>query len=92
MYYKLLISGERADFTMLALDFDKKELSILANYAAPFSSSWTELSSSQGGIDHLIGLSEGIESGLLYNFEIDHAQKTCKITSQQTTLGAPGHC
>ena len=92
MYYKLLISGERADFTTLALDLDKKELSILANYAAPFNSSWTELSSSQGGIDHLIGLSEGIESGLLYNFEIDHAQKTCKITSQQATLAAPSHC
>ncbi|KAL4893489.1 putative isomerase YbhE [Aspergillus ambiguus] len=88
---KLLISGERADFTTLALDLDRKELSILANYAAPFNASWVELSSSQGSIDRLVGLSEGNESGLLYIFEIDHAQKTCKITSQQPTMGAPGH-
>jgi hypothetical protein len=88
----LLISGERADFTTLALDLDRKELSVLANYPGFFNVSWVERSSSQGSIDRLIGLSEGLERGLLYSFEIDHAGKTCKTTSQQPTLGAPAHC
>lgn len=87
-----MISGERGDFTTLAFDPGNKELSVLANYAAPFNASWIEPFSSQGSIDRLIGLSEGVESGLLYSFEIDHAQKTCHITSQQSTFGAPGHC
>lgn len=89
---KLLISGDRANFTTLALDLGKKQLSILANYTAPSNASWTERSSSDGRIDRLIGLSEDDESGLLYSFEIDHEQKTCNITSQKPTLGAPGHC
>ncbi|KAL4939486.1 hypothetical protein BDV06DRAFT_214252 [Aspergillus oleicola] len=91
MTYKLLLSGERADFTTLELDVGKKELRILANHPAPFNASWVEPASSQGGVDSLIGLSEGDEAGLLYTFEIDHAGKAYRITSQQPTLGAPGH-
>lgn len=92
MHCKLLLSGDRADFTTLALDLDKKKLSILANYAAPYNASWIEPVSSQGSVDQLLGLSEGDDAGLLYSFEVDHAHKACKITSQQPTLGAPGHC
>lgn len=88
----LLISGQRANFTTLCLDVDKRELSILAEYAAPFNVSWVEPWSSHGDVDRLVGLSEGSESGLLYTFEIDHAQKTCNITSQKPTLGDPAHC
>lgn len=88
----LLISGQRANFTTLVLDVDKGELSPVADYPGPFNVSWVEPSSSQGGVDRLVGLSEGDESGLLYTFEIDHAQKTCNITSQKSTLGAPAHC
>ncbi|RAH72504.1 putative isomerase YbhE [Aspergillus aculeatinus CBS 121060] len=91
MHYKLLLSGDRADFTTLAFDLDKKKLSILANYAAPYNASWVEPVSSQGSVDQLLGLSEGDDAGLLYSFEVDHAHKACKITSQQPTLGAPGH-
>ncbi|OJJ96651.1 hypothetical protein ASPACDRAFT_63549 [Aspergillus aculeatus ATCC 16872] len=91
MHYKLLLSGDRADFTTLALDLDKKKLSILANYAAPYNASWVEPVTSQGSVDQLLGLSEGDDAGLLYSFEVDHAHKACKITSQQPTLGAPGH-
>lgn len=92
MKSKLLISGERPNFTILEIDLAKKALYIVAHYAAPFNSSWIELSSSKGDIDFLIGLSEGVESGLLYTFEVDHGRKAFKITSQQPTLGAPGHC
>lgn len=92
MKRKLLISGERADFTTLAFDEDKAELRILANYPAPFNASWVELSSSKGGIDCLVGLSEGFESGSLYTFKIDHEHQTCTTTSSQPTLGAPAHC
>lgn len=88
----LLLSGKRADFTTVALDLDKKELSIVANYPGPFNASWIEPSSSSGDVDRLIGISEDQPSGLLYTFEIDHAHKTCKITSQQPTLAAPAHC
>lgn len=88
----LLVSGQRANFTTLSLDVDKRELSILAEYPGPFNVSWVEPSSSQGHVDRLIGLSEGEDSGLLYTFEIDHTQKTCNITSQKSTLGAPAHC
>ncbi|RMZ82540.1 hypothetical protein DV736_g6636, partial [Chaetothyriales sp. CBS 134916] len=91
MNRKLLLSGERADFTTLAFDLDKKELSILANYAAPFDASWIEPASSLGSIDRLVGLSEGLESGLLYSLEVNHVQNVCKITSQKPTLGAPCH-
>lgn len=87
----LLISGDRADFTTLALDVERKKLSLVANYPAPANASWVEPTSSHGDVDRLVGLSEGEESGLLYTFEINHAQKTCKITSQKPTLGAPGH-
>ncbi|KAK9234663.1 putative isomerase YbhE [Lipomyces kononenkoae] len=91
MEYKILLSGERADFTVIAFDLGKKRLSLVANHPSPFNVSWVELFSSRGSIDRFIGLSEGLESGLLYSFEIDHSQKTCKITSQQPTLGAPAH-
>ncbi|KAL4799014.1 Lactonase, 7-bladed beta-propeller-domain-containing protein [Aspergillus venezuelensis] len=91
MAYKLLLSGERADFTTVDFDVDKKELRVLANYPAPFNASWVEPASSQGGVDSLIGLSEGDEAGLLFTFDIDHAREACTITSQQPTLGAPGH-
>ncbi|KAK2600062.1 hypothetical protein QQS21_005226 [Conoideocrella luteorostrata] len=87
----LLLSGDRTDFTTVAFDVEKADLRVVENYPAPFNVSWVELVSSHGGVDRLIGLSEGIESGLLYTFEIDHSQKTCKITSQQPTLGAPAH-
>lgn len=88
----LLISGQRANFTTLSLDVDKRELSILAEYPAPYNVSWVEPWSSNGDVDRLIGLSEGTESGLLYTFEIDHARKRCNITSQKSTLGDPAHC
>ncbi|OJJ02458.1 hypothetical protein ASPVEDRAFT_151102 [Aspergillus versicolor CBS 583.65] len=91
MSYKLLVSGERANFTTLALDVDKKELRLLANYPAPHNASWVEPCKSQGSTDRLIGLSEGEEAGLLYTFEVDHEREACRITSQQPTLGAPGH-
>ena len=92
MQNRLLLAGDRADFTTLQFDQKKGKLSILANYAAPFNASWVELSSSQRGVDQLVGLSEGDESGLLYTLEIDHLEKDCTITSQLPTLGAPGHC
>ncbi|GAT26303.1 hypothetical protein RIB2604_02008850 [Aspergillus luchuensis] len=92
MQYRLLLAGDRADFTTLEFDQKRGKLSILANYAAPFNASWVELSSSQRGLDQLVGLSEGNESGLLYTFEIDHLKKDYTITSQLPTLGAPGHC
>lgn len=88
----LLISGQRANFTTLCLDVDKGELSILAEYPAPFNVSWVEPWSSHGDVDRLVGLSEGTESGLLYTFQIDHARKSCNITSQKSTLGDPAHC
>lgn len=88
----LLISGDRANFTTLSLDVAKRQLSLVANYPAPENASWVEPASSHGDVDRLVGLLEGEESGLLYTFEIDHEQKRCKITSQQPTLGAPGHC
>ncbi|KAL4749217.1 hypothetical protein BDW72DRAFT_195038 [Aspergillus terricola var. indicus] len=80
-----------AYFHTLALDVAKKELRVLADYPAPFNASWVEPAASQGDIDHLVGLSEGTESGLLYTFEINHAQKACRTTSQQQTRGAPAH-
>jgi hypothetical protein len=92
MSYRILISGERADFTILKFDSGKNELTVAGNYAAPFNASWIEKSSSSGSTDHLIGLSEGEESGSLYTFEIDHTKQTSKFTSQQPTTGAPAHC
>lgn len=92
MNRKLLLSGNRANFTTVALDLGQKKLSVLAEYAAPPNASWTELVSSRGSVDHFVGLSEGDKSGLLYTFLIDHTQRVCRITSQQPTLGAPGHC
>lgn len=92
MSYTILLSGDRANFTTVSFDANQKKLAVTANYPSPFNASWVEPSSSLGPTDRLIGLSEGIESGSLYTFEIDHQQKTCKITSLQTTLGAPAHC
>ncbi|KIV98823.1 uncharacterized protein PV09_09436 [Verruconis gallopava] len=91
MFHKLLVSGDRADFTLLAFNPVNNELGVIANYKAPFNASWVEVSASTHDIDHLIGLSEGDESGLLYTFKIDHVRNTCEITSQQPTLGAPAH-
>lgn len=88
----LLISGHRANFTVLSFDSEKAELTAVANYPSPFNASWVEPFFSRRAVDSLIGLSEGIEDGLLYTFEIDHAKKSCRITSQQPTLGAPAHC
>ncbi|KAL4812325.1 Lactonase, 7-bladed beta-propeller-domain-containing protein [Aspergillus spinulosporus] len=91
MSHRLLVSGDRPTFTTLALDVAKKELCLLADYPAPFNASWVEPVASQGSVDSLVGLSEGTESGLLYTFEIDHAHKACRTTSQQQTRGAPAH-
>ncbi|RGP63758.1 hypothetical protein FSPOR_8365 [Fusarium sporotrichioides] len=87
----LLISGDRATFTTLAVDFEKGEIKIVANYPAPYNVSWAEPTGSTGYVDRLVGLSEGEDSGSLFTFEIDYTQKTCQITSQQPTLGAPAH-
>ncbi|CAH0022326.1 unnamed protein product [Clonostachys rhizophaga] len=91
MSYTILLSGDRVNFTTVSFDANRKKLTVTANYPSPFNASWVEPSSSLGPIDRLIGLSEGIESGSLYTFEIDHQQQTCKITSLKTTLGAPAH-
>ncbi|KAJ3549629.1 hypothetical protein NM208_g408 [Fusarium decemcellulare] len=88
----LLLSGDRLNFTTVTVDLENGELNIVANYPAPYNVSWVEPASSYGNVDRLVGLSEGEESGLLFTFEIDHAQKTCNVTSQQSTLGAPAHC
>lgn len=89
---RLLISGDRTDFTTLEFDTANKNLRILANYAAPPNTSWTEHWSSHFGVDNLIGISEQDESGLLFAFQIDHNQKSCQITSQQQTPAGPAHC
>ncbi|RSL45008.1 hypothetical protein CEP54_014454 [Fusarium duplospermum] len=88
---KLLLSGDRANFTTVAVDLEKGELKVLASHPAPYNVSWAEPVSSHENIHRLVGLSEGEESGLLFTFEIDHVQGTCRITSQQPTLGAPAH-
>lgn len=92
MIRKLLLSGDRSEFTTLQFDDSKGKLSILAHYAAPHNASWVELSSSDGELDGFFGLSEGDDSGLLYTFEINHFRKTSVMTSCMPTLGAPGHC
>jgi hypothetical protein len=92
MRYKLLVSGARDHFTTLAFDTSTKRLSILADYAAPFNVSWVEPITSNDGIDFLVGLSEVDDTGSLYSFAIDHLHKTCRVTSEQPTLGAPAHC
>ncbi|KAF2014258.1 putative isomerase YbhE [Aaosphaeria arxii CBS 175.79] len=89
--HKLLLSGDRANFTIIEFNSTGKEISILAEYPSPYNASWIEVASSHGNISNLVGLSEGEDVGLLYTFQIDHAHKTCQITSQQPTLGAPGH-
>ncbi|KAH7336741.1 Lactonase, 7-bladed beta-propeller-domain-containing protein [Pyrenochaeta sp. MPI-SDFR-AT-0127] len=88
---KILVSGERRDFTTLELDTSKKELLILANYAAPHNASWTDHFSSRGSVDFLIGISESDDSATVYTFQIDHAQQTCQVTSQQPTSAGPCH-
>lgn len=89
---KLLVSGDRADFTTLEFDTENRELRFLTNYAAPHNASWTEISCSHKSIDYLVGISEEDESGLLYTFQIDHDQQSYQITSQQQTPAAPAHC
>jgi hypothetical protein len=89
---RLLLSGDRANFTTLEFDTASNELRILADYTAPCNASWTERSCSQGSVDHVIGISEDEESALLYTFRIDHAQQSCEITSQQQTSAGPCHC
>ncbi|KAI9147454.1 6-hydroxynicotinate 3-monooxygenase [Paramyrothecium foliicola] len=91
MGQRLLISGLRADLTVLHIDLDNKELHVVANYPGPYNVSWVEPSTSHGQLDRLIGLSEGVESGLLYTFEIDHDHQTFRFTSQNTTLAEPAH-
>ncbi|KFZ06244.1 hypothetical protein V501_07588 [Pseudogymnoascus sp. VKM F-4519 (FW-2642)] len=91
MQYRLLVSGDRDHFTTLAFDPSTKRLSILADYPAPFNASWVNPISLHNGIDYLVGLSEGEEAGSLYCFDINHARESCKITSEQPTLGAPAH-
>lgn len=88
---KILISGDRADFTTLELDESANKLRILANYTAPHNANWTELVSSPGGVDHFIGISESEDSPKVYTFQIDHAQQTCQITSQRSTSDGPCH-
>ena len=90
MTRRLLLSGEREDFTILAFVAD--QLTVRSHHKAPFNVSWTEHVCSVDGIDHFIGLSEGEESGLVFTFIIDVDNEECIITSQQPTLGAPAHC
>lgn len=92
MERKILLSGDRDDFTVVAFDTDKQTLRVIANHPAPANASWIEPESEYGGVARFVGLSEGKADGLLYTFEIDHAKNTCKITSQQPTLGNPAHC
>lgn len=89
---RLLLSGDRGTFTVLELNLDKNELRILDDYPAPYNASWVEHCSTRDGISTFVGLSEEDEEGSLYTFEIDGTKKTCVITSQQPTLGAPAHC
>ncbi|VUC36504.1 unnamed protein product [Clonostachys rosea] len=91
MSYTIILSGDRSSFTTVSFDANQKKLAVTADYPSPPNASWVEPSSSLGPINRLVGLSEGLESGSLYTFEIDHQKKTCKITSQKTTLGAPAH-
>jgi hypothetical protein len=48
---RLLISGEQANFIALEFDAMKTEIRILADYAAPYNTSWAERSFSQGSLD-----------------------------------------
>lgn len=89
---KLLLSGERENFTVVSFEPEQRTISVDAQYPAPFNASWIEPQRVNGQVDQLIGLSEGEEAGLVYTFEIDHGTKTSRITSQQFTLGAPAHC
>ncbi|OAL44456.1 putative isomerase YbhE [Pyrenochaeta sp. DS3sAY3a] len=91
MKRRILLSGDRSEFTTLEFDDVKGSLNILAHYSAPYNASWVERSSSYGEVDGLVGLSEGEDAGLLYTFEINHSQKASIITSCLPTLGAPGH-
>ena len=88
----LLLSGERSNLTVVEFDTDSHKLAVTAEYPAPFNVSWTEPLPSEEKLDHLVGLSEGEESGLIFTFDIDHGINTCEITRQQETLGAPAHC
>lgn len=92
MQYRLLVSGDRDHFTTLDFDPSMKQLSILADYPAPFNASWVDPISSHSDIDYLFGLSEGEEAGSLYSFGINHTRGSCRVTSEQPTLGAPAHC
>lgn len=88
---KLLVSGDRRNFTTLSLDTLRGKLSVVANYAALPNASWVELSSRHGDLDRFIGVSEHGYIGSLYTFEIDHAWKTIKITSDRFTREGPVH-
>lgn len=92
MQRRLLISGDRANFTTLIFDEEFESLKVAADYSAPHNASWVEPAPSRDDVDSLIGLSEGDDEGLVYTFEINHRLKTCELTSQKATLGAPGHC
>jgi hypothetical protein len=58
MVQRILLSGERANFTVLELDEAGGKLDFVADYKAPFNASWIEPSSSQGNTDYLVGLSD----------------------------------
>lgn len=88
----ILLSGDRANYSVLSFDTEKQELNVVASYPAPYNVSWAERESTRGQVDRFVGLSEGEEAGLLYTFEIDHVNNACQITSQQESLGAPAHC
>lgn len=92
MAHKILVSGERANFTVLEFDSQTRNVVPIEDHVAPFNASWIEMSKTDGQIDRLFGLSEGEDSGLLYTFDVDHGQGTCQITSERPTLGAPAHC
>lgn len=92
MARRLLLSGDRADFTVLRLDTERESLSVEGSYEAPHNASWIEPVFSEGDVSGFVGLSEGDDEGLLYTFVNDDNERTCVITSNQQTSGAPAHC
>ncbi|CBF70190.1 predicted protein [Aspergillus nidulans FGSC A4] len=86
MSYRLLLPGDRPTFTILALDVAKRNCA--------FSPTIQPIQCLLGRASCLAREcrpSRRALSGLLYTFEIDHAQKACRTTSQQQTQGAPAH-
>jgi hypothetical protein len=54
-----LLSGDRANYTVVAFDAEKQELNAIASYPAPYNVSWAERESTRGHVDRFVGLSEG---------------------------------